>query len=109
VAPIEEDEDKFAGDLWFEKESYALVKAKLSPSENPTGIESMIMTFSMGKYGEVWLPELIVFEAEVSFLIIFNGKIFSEIMFEDYRFEQVFGDSLFAKPVEAKRRSRIID
>jgi len=95
VKPLEEDEDKFAGDLWFEWETYALVQARLRPSDSPTGVEAMIMTFSMGKFGEVWLPEEIIFEAEVSFLIIFKGKIFSEITFEDYLFNQVFPDSLF--------------
>jgi hypothetical protein len=69
VKPLEEDEDKFAGDLWFETETFALVQARLRPSDFPTGVETMIMTFSMGKFGEVWLPEKIIFEAEVSFLI----------------------------------------
>jgi hypothetical protein len=88
VKPIEEDEEKFSGDLWFESNSYDLVKARLMPSDNPTGVESMVMDFSMGKYNDVWLPEKITFEAEVSFLIIFKGKIFSEIRFVDYRFEE---------------------
>ncbi len=86
VEPIEEDEEKFSGDLWFERESYDLVQARLKPSDNPTGVESMVMDFSMEKYNDVWLPQKITFEAEVSFLIIFKGKIFSEIRFEDYRF-----------------------
>jgi hypothetical protein len=89
VEPYETDEEKFAGDMWFETDSYALVQANLSPSENPTGVEKMLMSFSMRKVGQVWLPELITFEAEVSFLIIFKGKIFSEIRFEDYRFKEV--------------------
>ena len=88
VEPIEEDEEKFAGDLWFEREAYNLVQARLKPSDTPTGVESMIMDFSMGKYNDVWLPQKITFEAEVSFLIIFKGKIFSEIRFEDYRFSE---------------------
>jgi hypothetical protein len=92
VTPLEEDEEKFAGDLWFEKSSYGLVQAKLMPSENPTGVDKMSMTFSMVKVNEVWLPEKITFDAEVSFLIIFSGKIFSEILFEDYRFGEVFAD-----------------
>lgn len=87
VEPIEADEDRFAGELWLVKESYSLIKARLTPSENPTGIEKMIMDFLMGKINDVWLPLKITFEAEVSFLIIFKGKIFSEITFEDYRFE----------------------
>jgi hypothetical protein len=95
VNPKEEDEDKFAGDLWFETGSFALVQASLIPSENPTGVEKMIMTFSMRKINQVWLPEMITFDAEVSFLILFKGKIFSEIRFEDYRFGEVFADSLF--------------
>jgi len=95
VNPIEEDEDKFAGDLWFGKETYNLVRAELVPSEFPTAIENMRMEFSMGKFGEIWLPDKVRFEAEVSFLIIFKGKILSDILFEDYRFDQAFPDSLF--------------
>jgi hypothetical protein len=95
VNPLEEDDEKFAGDLWFETDSYALVQANLFPSENPTGVDKMHMTFSMGKINQIWLPVMITFEAEVSLLIIFKGKIYSEIEFEDYRFGEVFADSLF--------------
>ena len=95
VQPLEEDEEKFAGDLWFEKNTYALIQAKLVPSELPTGVQDMIMEFSMRKFGELWLPVKIIFEAEVSFLIIFKGKVLSEILFEDYLFDQSFPDSLF--------------
>ncbi len=95
VQPLEEDEDKFAGDLWFERNTYALIQAKLVPSELPTGVQDMIMEFSMRKFGELWLPVKIIFEAEISFLIIFKGKILSEILFEDHLFDQSFPDSLF--------------
>jgi len=95
VNPLEEDEDKFAGDMWFEKDTYALVKAKLVPSEFPAAVDDMVMDFSMGRYGKIWLPIKIRFEAEISFLFIFKGKILSDILFEDYLFEQVFEDSLF--------------
>ncbi len=95
VKPREEDEEKFAGDLWFEKNTYTLNQAKLVPSELPTGVQDMIMEFSMRKFGEVWLPVKIIFEAEISFLIIFKGKVLSEILFEDHLFEQSFPDSLF--------------
>ena len=93
VNPNEEDEEKFTGDLWFEKKTFSLVQAKLVPSEFPT-VEDMTMTFSMRKFGEIWLPVNVIFEAEVSFLIIFKGKILSEIHFEDYLFNQSFSDSL---------------
>jgi hypothetical protein len=95
VRPFEEDEERFAGDLWFEKDSYALVKAILIPSDFPTAVEDMMMEFSIRKFGESWLPVKIKFEAEVSFLILFKGKILSEILFEEYLFEQTFPDSLF--------------
>jgi hypothetical protein len=95
VQPLEEDEEKFAGDLWFEKNTCALIQAKLVPSELPTGVQDMIMEFSMRKFGELWLPVKIIFEAEISFLIIFRGKVLSEILFEDHLFDQSFPDSLF--------------
>jgi hypothetical protein len=88
VKPIEEDEEKFSGDLWFERDSYHLVQARLMPSDNPTGVERMIMDFEMKEHNGVWLPVKVMFEAEVSFLIIFKGKIFSEIRFEEYRFDE---------------------
>jgi len=93
--PLEEDEDKFTGDLWFEKDTYALVKAVLIPSEFPTAIDDMVMEFTMSKICDIWLPVTINFKAEVSFLFLFKGKIISDIVFEDYRFNQVFADSLF--------------
>ena len=97
VKSLEEDEDRFSGDLWFEKENYNLVKAKLIPSDYPTGVNEMIMGFEMAEYGEDWLPEKISFQAEISFLLIFKGKIFTEIIFEDYSFDQTFPDSLFSE------------
>jgi hypothetical protein len=93
--PYEKDEEKFAGDLWFEKETYGFVKARLIPSDNPTGVNEMIMEFNMARYGNVWLPKKITFEAQVSFLIIFKGSVFSEILFENYKFDQSLPDSLF--------------
>jgi hypothetical protein len=95
ATPLEEDEDKFTGDLWFEKDTYALIKAILIPSDFPTAIDDMVMEFTMSKFGDVWLPVTINFQAEVSFLFLFKGKIISDIVFEDYRFNQVFVDSLF--------------
>jgi hypothetical protein len=97
VNPFEEDEEKFSGDLWFEKQSFSLVQAKLVPSEYPTAVEDMIMTFSMRRIGEIWLPVSVIFKAEVSFLIIFKGNILSEIHFEDYLFDQSFSESLFGR------------
>ena len=93
--PLEEDEDKFTGDLWFEQDTYALVKAVLIPSEFPTAIDDMVMEFTMSKIGDIWLPVTINFKAEVSFLFLFKGKIISDIVFEDYLFKQEFADSLF--------------
>ncbi len=93
--PLEEEEDMFKGDLWFDKSDYTLVKARLVPSEFPTGVEDMMMEFSMERFGLVRLPSKIYFEAEISFLFIFNGRIMSEILFEDYHFNQSFPDSIF--------------
>ncbi len=95
VKSLEEDEERFSGDLWFEKENYNLVKAKLIPSDYPTGVQEMMMEFEMAKSGDIWLPEKITFHAAISFLFIFKGKVFSEIIFEDYLFNQSFPDSLF--------------
>jgi hypothetical protein len=95
--PLEEDEDQFRGDLWFEEDSFNLVKAALIPSELPTAVKNMVMEFSMSKFGDIWLPVEVNFTAEISFLFIFKGKIKSDILFEDYRFNQVFADSLFEK------------
>ena len=95
VKALEEDEERFSGDLWFEKENYNLVKAKLMPSDYPTGVQEMMMEFEMAEFGDVWLPENITFQATISFLFIFKGKVFSEIIFKDYLFNQSFSDSLF--------------
>jgi len=97
VNSLEEDEERFSGDLWFEKENYSLVKAKLFPSEYPTGVKEMMMEFKMAELGDVWLPEKITFQATISFLFIFKDKVFSEIIFEDYSFDQSFPDSLFSE------------
>ena len=95
VEPLEEDEDRFKGELWLNKTDYSLIKARLIPSEFPTGVEDMMMEFFMDQFGSVWLPSKIYFEAEISFLFIFKGRIMSEILFEDYRFDQSFPDSIF--------------
>jgi hypothetical protein len=97
VKSLEENEERFSGDLWFEKENYNLVKAKLIPSDYPTGVNEMIMEFDMAEYGELWLPEKITFNAAISFLFIFKGKVFSEITFEEYLFNQSLSDSLFSQ------------
>lgn len=95
VEPLEKDEEKFSGDLWFSDSDYGLIKAILIPSDTPTGVKSMTMEFNMVRFQEVWLPAKIIFNAEISFLFIFKGKIESEIVFDDYRFDQTFPDSLF--------------
>ena len=95
VKPLEEDEDRFAGDLWFEKDTFSLVQAKLMPSEFPAAVENMRMDFLMREIGGMWMPVEVKFEAEVSFLIFFKGRILSDILFEEYHFEQAFPDSLF--------------
>ena len=95
VEPIEESEEKFAGDLWVEKNQFNLVKAILTPSENPTGVESLMMIFEMRPFNAYWFPQIIIFDARISFLIFFKGALYSEIEFSDYRFNQTFADSLF--------------
>ena len=95
AVPLEEDENRFQGDLWFEQDSFDLVKAILIPSELPPAVKNMVMGFSMSKFGNIWLPVKINFTAEISFLFIFKGKIISDIIFEDYLFNQTFPDSLF--------------
>jgi hypothetical protein len=94
VEPLEDEEESFKGDLWFDKTDYNLIQAKLIPSEFPTGVENMMMEFYLEKYGQLWLPVKINFEAEISFLFIFRGRIISEILFEDYKFDQSFNDSV---------------
>jgi len=93
---LEPDEERFSGDLWFDRETFALVKAQLVPSEFPTGLKNMMMIFYLEKFGKVWLPVKIYFDAEISFLIFFKAQVISEILFEDYRFDQSFPDSLFS-------------
>lgn len=82
----DEDEDHFNGDLWIDKNSNNVIHAELQPSDNPTGVDSMIMKFDMAPFGGKWMPSQIEFEAEISFLFIFNGRIKSHIEFSDYRF-----------------------
>ena len=93
-AAIEEDEEKFNGDLWIQVAEFNVIKAGLVPSELPTGLKSMGMDFEMAKFGQVWLPVRIDLKAEISFLFIFSGKIESTITFEDYKFNQHFDDQL---------------
>ncbi|TFG97644.1 MAG: hypothetical protein E4H13_10760 [Calditrichales bacterium] len=96
VAPIKADEEKFSGDLWVDENTMALVAAKLIPSEMPTGVDQMVMSFEMQKVEELWLPKKVFFDAAISFLFIFEGRIISEITFDDYRFNNVFPDSVFS-------------
>ena len=81
---LEEDEDKFNGDLWFDAAEYNIVKARLIPSDFPTGVEFMMMDFEMQKINGYWLPVSIHLDAEISFLFIFSGKIQSRITNFDY-------------------------
>lgn len=95
IEPIEEDDEKFVGDLWFELNGYTLVRAELRPSDSPIGVDSMIMKFEMQPYEGVWLPRKIIFDARISFLFFIKGAVYSEILFNDYLFNQSFADSLF--------------
>jgi hypothetical protein len=95
VTPLEEDEDKFQGQLWFETKNYNLVKAELVPSEMPTFVNQMFMFFDMQKLDSLWFPKKVQFEADVSFLFFFRGKIHSEITFSDFEFHQQFDEEWF--------------
>ena len=92
---IEEDEDRFQGDLWFEKENYSLVKAQLQPSEMPTFVDEMNMYFEMQQMDSLWFPQKIEFDAEVGILFLFSGKIHSEITFSEFEFDQQFNETWF--------------
>ena len=89
---LEEDEDYFNGDLWIHEESYIVVRASLVPSEFPTGIKYMKMDIEMDQIDGHWVPVKINMNAEISFLIIFSGKIMSDISFYDYAFNQEFDE-----------------
>jgi len=95
VNPSEEDEDRFKGDLWFESKDYSLVKAELIPSEMPTFVDDMFMFFNMQKIDSLWFPQKIEFGADVSVLFFFSGKIYSEITFSEFKFNQQFEQTWF--------------
>lgn len=92
---IEEEEDRFQGQLWFETNDYNLVKAELKPSEMPTFVDDMQMFFELQKVDSLWFPKIIQFDAEVGILFLFSGKIHSEIMFSEFEFNQRFEDNWF--------------
>jgi hypothetical protein len=95
VTALEEDEDRFQGNLWFETNEYTLVKAELKPSDMPTFVDDMQMFFDMQKVDSLWFPKKIVFNAEVGILFLFSGKIHSEILFSDFEFNQQFDNAWF--------------
>lgn len=95
VYPIEEDEDRFKGDLWFDLKDYNLIKAELIPSDMPTFVDEMSMFFKMQKIDSIWFPKKINFQADVSVLFFFSGKIHSEILFSDFEFNQQFEKEWF--------------
>ncbi len=95
VNPIEEDEDRFSGDLWFDANDYNLVKAELIPSDMPMFVDEMFLSFNMQKIDSLWFPKRIEFGADVSVLFIFSGKIHSEIIFSDFEFNQEFEKTWF--------------
>ena len=95
VSSLEEDEDRFQGNLWFETENYNLVKANLSPSEMPTFVDSMQMNFEMQDLDYFWFPKKIEFFAEVDVLYLFSGRIHSDILFSDFEFNQQFDENWF--------------
>lgn len=97
ATPFEEDEDKFKGQLWFETQDYNLIKAQLVPSDMPTFVDTMSMNFKMQKIDSLWFPQKIKFEAEVSVLFLFSGRIHSKISFSDFSFNQEFEESWFNK------------
>jgi hypothetical protein len=95
VTSIEEDEDLFQGQLWFEIIDYNMVKAELTPSEMPTFVDHMKMFFELQKIDSLWFPQKIQFDAEVGILFLFNGKIHSEITFSEFEFNQKFDEAWF--------------
>lgn len=94
---IEEDEDRFQGQLWFETSDFSLVKAELSPSDMPTFVDDMKMFFEMQNVDSLWFPKKIEFDAEVGILFLFSGIIHSEISFSDFEFNQQFDETWFNK------------
>ena len=89
---LEEDEDYFNGDLWIHAEKYTIVRASLVPSDFPTGIEYMKMDIEMDQIEGHWVPVQIHMNAEISFMLIFSGKIMSDISFYDYDFNLEFDE-----------------
>ena len=97
VEPLEANEDRFSGDLWIHANEFVVKKASLVPSEFPTGLRFMQMDFLMDKFDRVWLPVRIDLKADISFLLIFSGRIYSVILFENYTFGQNFGKQFFSE------------
>ena len=95
VKPYQKSEEKFTGDMWVDATDYLLLKAKLIPSDFPSGIEHMVMRFKFAKVENYLMPDSITFDAKISFLLFIKGQIQSEIVFDSYRFNQTFDDSLF--------------
>ena len=79
-------EDKFNGDLWVHEKEFIVVKAVLEPSALPSAVDSMQMEFELLKTSGCWLPARVILNAKISFLIIFSGRIRSDIRFYDYQF-----------------------
>jgi hypothetical protein len=86
VACLEEDSERFEGELWVHANEYIVLKSILSPSDMPVGIEDMRMQIELQNIAGHWLPAEINIKAEISFLYIFSGKIESQISFYDYEF-----------------------
>jgi hypothetical protein len=91
----EKNEEYFDGELWIEGEEYSLTKAILTPSDLPTGLESMVMSFRIHPLNGYWLPKNVLLEAHISFLFLFKGQIKTEIQFNDYKLDQTIPDSVF--------------
>jgi hypothetical protein len=95
VTAKEKAEEYFDGKLWIEGRDYSLTRAVLTPSDMPTGLESMMMSFDLQKIGGYWLPKKVLLEAHISFLFIFKGKIKTTIQFTNHKFYQYIPDSMF--------------
>ncbi len=91
----EKDEEFFNGDFWIDAGEYAVIKAKLSPSDFPMGVKFMQMIIDMDKFNGHWLPLKIHMNAAISFLWLFSGKIRSDIEFYDYTFDVEFDEDIF--------------
>ena len=100
VQAIKKNVDRFDGELWFRTQDYVLKRAKLRPSETPTGVDSMQMQFELMSVGNYWLPASIYLEAYISFLFFFKGSIQTTIDFSNYSLEQVIPDSILSRYLE---------